>query len=70
VTPAWRSLPLVDRLNVPAPLTLTTMDVGTQAAVSLYQTEKVKIVAVVPVPGATRPLVRVVTCDAPTQLAA
>lgn len=56
-------------LYVPTPLTLTTMVVGGQPALSLYETEKVKVVAVVPDPGATRPPARLVTCDAPVQLA-
>ncbi len=70
VTPALKLLPPVDMLYVPTPPTFTEMEVGGQPAVSRYETEKVKVVTVVPDPGATRPLVRLVRCDAPEQLVA
>ena len=56
--------------KVPTPEIVTVMLIGSQLALSSYTALKRIVVAVVPVAGDTVPPARVISCDAPLQLAA
>ena len=52
------------------PLTVTVMLLGVQPALSAYSTLKTIVVDVLPLPGVAAPRDRLISCDAPLQLAA
>ncbi len=55
---------------VPTPGMVTVMEVGAHPALSVYRTENVTTVDVVPAPGLAAPSESTSWCDAPWQLAA
>jgi hypothetical protein len=70
VIPPDALAPLSERGYVPRPEIVTVMLIGGQPALSSYAALNRMGVAVVPVPGDAVPSVRVMSCDAPLQLAA